>query len=89
MNSRLNRVATFFVLLLSVTAPPARATVLWSMPGPVTVHENGQGTDILGGAVKRTKKEGDALYFKFHVNPLSDVSQEEYFAGFQLFEGDT
>ena len=31
----------------------------------------------------------DVLYFKFHVDPLSDVASEHYFAGFQLFEGDT
>ncbi len=31
----------------------------------------------------------DVLYFKFHVDPLSDVASEPYFAGFQLFEGNT
>ncbi len=48
-----------------------------------------RGKDILGGAVKRNAKDGDALYFKFRVNPLSDVSKEEYYAGFQLYEDDT
>jgi signal transduction histidine kinase len=68
---------------------PARANILWSLPEPVTVHESGMGKDILGGAVRRSARDSDALYFKFRVNPLSDVSKEEYFAGFQLFEGDT
>ena len=44
--------------------------------------------DILGGAVKRNDTASDALYFKFHVDPLSDAASEPYFAGFQLFEGD-
>ena len=70
-------------------SPPARAAILWSLPGPVTVHENGAGKDILGGALKRNAKDSDALYFKFRVNPLSDVSKEEYYAGFQLYEDDT
>lgn len=75
----------FLPVLFSQTA---RAVVLWSLPGPITVHENGAGTDILNGAVKRTIKDSGALYFKFRVNPLSDVAKEEYYAGFQLFEGD-
>ncbi len=45
------------------------------------------GVDILGGAVKRDDSSTDVLYFKFHVDPLSDVASEPYFAGFQLFEG--
>jgi len=67
---------------------PLRAAILWSLPGPVTVHENGAGQDILGGAVKRTLRDSGALYFKFRVNPISDVSKEEYYGGFQLFEDD-
>jgi len=68
---------------------PARAVILWSDLGATLVHETGPGKDILGGAVKRDDTASDALYFKFHVDPLSDVSSEEYSAGFQLFEGDT
>jgi len=66
---------------------PARAAILWSDPGPTLVHENGAGTDILRSAVKRDNTSSDTLYFKFHVDPLSDVSSELYAAGFQLFEG--
>ena len=67
---------------------PARAAILWSDPNPILVHENGTGADILHGAVKRDDTSSDTLYFKFHVDPLSDVSTELYSAGFQLFEGD-
>src|ERR1039458_1171431 len=50
--------------------------------------ETGAGSDILGGALKRDDSSNDTLYFKFHVDALSDVGTEEYFAGFQLYEGD-
>ena len=69
-------------------ATPARAAILWSDPKPKLVHETGPGVDILRGAVKRDDTSSDTLYFKFHVDPLSDVSSEEYSAGFQLFAGD-
>jgi signal transduction histidine kinase len=62
--------------------------MLWSDPDARTVHNTGAGVDILGGAVARTETNNDALYFKFHVDPLSDEASEPYFAGFQLFEGD-
>ncbi|MGH8024794.1 MAG: sensor histidine kinase, partial [Limisphaerales bacterium] len=61
--------------------------ILWQNIGPILAHENGEGTDILHGAVSRDDTASDALYFKFHVNPLSDASIEPYSAGFQLFEG--
>jgi len=61
--------------------------VLWSDLGATLVHETGAGEDILGGALKRDDSASDTLYFKFHVDPLSDVGTEEYFATFQLYEG--
>lgn len=67
---------------------PARAVVLWSELEPVTVNNNGAGTDLLGGAVKRDDSANDTLYFKFHVDPLSDETTEPYFAALELFEGD-
>src|ERR1017187_3867839 len=73
---------------LMALATPARAAILWSDPKPKLVHETGPGVDILRGAVKRDDTSSDTLYFKFHVDPLSDVSSEEYSAGFQLFAGD-
>ena len=67
---------------------PASAVILWNDPDTTLVHENGAGADILGGAVKRDDSANDTLYFKFHVDPLSDTNSEEYFAAFELFEGD-
>ena len=77
------------VCFLLVSAVSASAAILWSDKGGVRVDNNGPGKDILGGALKRGSTASDTLYFKFHVDPLSDVSTEEYFAGFQLYEGDT
>src|ERR1700761_7357256 len=64
---------------------PARATILWSDEGSRGIHEHGVwvGVDVLGGDVKRDDTASDALYFKFHVNPISDVASEPYYAGFQ------
>ena len=82
------RHAWWCAILLLLGAQPARAVLLWSDLGATLVHETGAGVDILGGTVQRDDTAGDTLYFKFHVDPLSDLSMEEYFAGFQLFEGD-
>jgi signal transduction histidine kinase len=81
----------FCALLLELAAltMPARGTVLWQEAGPITVCDNGEGTDILHGAVQRDETARDTLYFKFRVNPLSDASREPYLAAFQLFEGHT
>jgi signal transduction histidine kinase len=77
---------SFFVA--AVGAFPARATILWSDAAARVVRNTGAGEDNLGGKVKRDDTASDVLYFKFHVNPISDVASEPYFAGFQLFEGD-
>src|SRR5436309_9973280 len=76
-----------FALVLSALS--TRAEILWSNPRSTLAHETGLGKDILNGAVKRDDTSSGTLYFKFHVDPLSDVSMEEYFAGFQLFENGT
>jgi len=65
------------------------AVTLWSDVGTTLARETGPGRDVLEGAVKRDDTSNDTLYFKFHLNPLSDSTTEEYFAGFELFEGDT
>jgi ligand-binding sensor domain-containing protein/signal transduction histidine kinase len=70
-------------------ATRAGAVILWNDPDTTLAHENGAGTDILGGAVKRDDTANDTLYFKFHVDPLSDKDTEEYFAAFELYDGDT
>ena len=79
----------FSVLIWAVAASPAltRAAVLWSDPGPTLVHENGEGSDLLNGALKRDESSADTLYFKLHVDPLSDASTEEYMAALELYEG--
>ena len=84
------------VIFLIQCAMCARAVILWSDLGATLVHDTGAGSsfvtgsamDILGGAVKADDSSSNALYFKFRVDPLSDASTEEYFAGFELFEGD-
>ena len=75
-----------FVSMLASTNS-SRAVLLWSDLGTTQVHETGPGTDILGGGLRRNDSSTDTLYFKFHVDPISDASTELYFAGFQLFEG--
>ncbi|MGD1088399.1 MAG: sensor histidine kinase [Verrucomicrobiota bacterium] len=80
-----------FALLLVIgdfLAVPVHAVILWHDDDARLVHNTHDGFDILGGAVKRDDKASDALYFRFHVDPISDVYSEPYFAGLQLFEGD-
>lgn len=74
------------LLLFGVTSVPA--VILWSDPGSLLISDNGAGRDILEGAVKRDDSANDTLYFKFHVDPQSDSTTEEYFAAFELYEGD-
>jgi signal transduction histidine kinase len=75
-----------WLLVLMTPLSPARATILWSDPGSRVIHATPDGTDILGGKVKRDDKASDALYFKFRVDPLSDPADEPYYALFQLVE---
>src|SRR6267142_6983279 len=65
---------------------PARAVILWSDLRAIPAYETGPGSDLLRGAVKRDETSNDTLYFRFHVNPLSDGSTEEYFAALELYE---
>src|SRR5579862_257208 len=74
------------LLWLAVLTTPAHAAILWSDPGSRVIHSTPDGTDILGGKVKRDDKASDALYFKFRVDPLSDPADEPYYALFQLVE---
>jgi signal transduction histidine kinase len=84
---RFNRI--FPVALLAALLPlmPAHGKILWSDPGARVVHNTGVGVDILGGKVKRDGKASDELFFRVHVDPISDVLSEHYMAGMQLFEG--
>ena len=76
-------VVWFWVALLA----DSRAAALWSDLSPTLVRENGEGTDILNGALKRDDSSTETLYFRLHVDPLSDASTEEYLAAFELYEG--
>ena len=89
--SPMTRPALCFALLAlaAVICPPAQAKILWSEPASRVIHATPEGTDILGGAVKRDDTASDALFFKFHVDPLSDVANEPYLALFQLCVGKT
>jgi signal transduction histidine kinase len=80
------RAAIIFALLFcaAIFCSPARAVILWSdLPSRVI-----QTTPmvVLDGQVKRDDKANDALYFKVHVDPLSDPADEPYFALFQLVQ---
>ncbi|HEY3860317.1 MAG TPA: two-component regulator propeller domain-containing protein [Verrucomicrobiae bacterium] len=75
--------------LLVLTSVPCLGDIIWSDLGTTLARETGNGADILGGAVKRDATAGDTLYFKFHVNPISDAGTEPYFAAFELYEGDS
>ena len=79
-------IVCFAIVLLCSSA---RAATLWNDLGATLAHDTGDGQDILGGVVKRDDTSADTLYFKFHVDPLSDVNTEEYFAGLELFDGET
>ncbi len=78
----------FLALFLSLN-PQAKAVILWSDLGYSLAHETGDGVDILGGALHEDGVSTNTLYFKFRVDPLSDVGVEPYFAAFQFYEGNT
>ena len=87
----MTRCLAFFALLMLVVSCPrlARGDVLWSDPASRVIHATPEGSDILNGAVKRDDTASDVLYFKFHVDPLSDAASEPYYALFQLSENGT
>ena len=82
------RLIAAVALLLLLCAQSSPAVILWSDPGATLILDNGPGRDILEGAVKRDDSANDTLYFKFHVDPQSDSTTEEYFAAFELYEGE-
>src|SRR5436190_13443344 len=88
MLSSHRRAILSMVAWLALALIPASAVTLWSDLGATLVRDSGSGADILRGAVQRDESSTDTLYFKFHIDPLSDVSTEEYFAAFQLYEGE-
>jgi signal transduction histidine kinase len=74
------------VLMQAAWPMPIQADILWSDPGSRVIHATPEGTDILGGKIKRDDKANDVLYFRFRVDPLSDPADEPYYALFQLVE---
>lgn len=79
------------LLLIGLTAGfPASAAVLWSHPEPVLVRDNGQGEDILRGAIKpQTASSAGTLYFRIKVDPIADTATKwvkQFEAGFMLVE---
>jgi signal transduction histidine kinase len=82
---RLLLIGVFWAMAVTI----GHAEVLWSDPDPRVIHQTPDGADILGGAVQRDDTASDALFFKFRIDPLSDVASEEYYALFQLFEGES
>jgi signal transduction histidine kinase len=83
----LRSVTILALIILTITsARNVRGDILWSDPASRVIHATPDGMDILGGKVRRDTKASDALYFKFHVDPLSDAANEPYYALFQLVE---
>lgn len=74
--------------LLFVGGLKIPAAILWSDHDPRVIHKTPDGNNVLGGALHRDDTANDALFFKFQVDPTSDLASEPYFAGFQLYEGD-
>lgn len=75
------------VVLLLVTAGltinSASASLLWSDNGSYAINES---STTLSTGVTRTDSSTDTLYFRFRVDPTSDWTTENYFAGFQLYQ---
>ncbi len=75
-------------LLLLLMALPAHGTVLWSHPGTIVVCNNGEGEDILHGAIKpRDSNSSGTLYFRIRVDPIADTAAKvikPFEAGFML-----
>jgi signal transduction histidine kinase len=80
--------ATLGFLLWLAFVQTTGAMILWSDPDARVIHNTPAGSDLIGGKVFRDDKASDALYFKFHVDPLSDAATENYYAVFQLYQGD-
>lgn len=68
----------------------AKGAVLWSHPETVLVCSNGQGEDILRGALKpQDANSSGTLYFRMMVDPIADTAAKMiggFEAGFMLVE---
>jgi len=55
----------------------AHATILWSQPGTILVHDNNDGEDILHGAIApQGANSSRTLYLKLRIDPYSDAATE-------------
>lgn len=88
----LNRRGWHWLLaMLFLTAiPDLKGAVLWSHPQMVQVCDNGQGEDILHGAIQpMTSNSAGTLYLRVMVDPLADTLAKwikQFEAGFMLVE---
>ncbi|MDB6068517.1 MAG: Integral rane sensor signal transduction histidine kinase [Pedosphaera sp.] len=75
---------------LLICSLSAQASILWSSPGTTLVCNNGQGEDILHGAIKpQDSNSTSTLYFRFRVDPVADSATKSiapYDGGFVFFE---
>ncbi|MGC3958358.1 MAG: hypothetical protein QM813_10580 [Verrucomicrobiota bacterium] len=78
------------MVLIGCGTNVATGTVLWSHPEEVLVRDNGQGEDILRGAIKpHNQNSAGTLYFRIKVDPISDTVTKwikRFEAGFMLVE---
>ena len=83
-------VALALTLLVCGWGNTLSAAVLWSHPETVWVSNNGQGEDILRGAIKpQTSNSSGTLYFRVKVDPIADTAAKvigNFEAGFMLDE---
>jgi hypothetical protein len=80
-----------FLATLFVISPGwAAAGVLYSYAGPTVFNETGEGTNLPGMTLSRAAAATDTLYFRYTViNPASNITNENYYAGMNLYEGTT
>lgn len=87
------RVAAGCLLAGWIVCLPAGAAILWQRPQETLVRDNGNGEDVLRGAVKpQDDTSSGTLYFKFRVDPRTDILEEAatkkfYLAGMVLCQG--
>jgi len=83
-------ISLLLTMLLLGGPKVAQGAVLWSHPDPVVVCDNGQGEDILHGAIKpQTINSSGTLYFRILADPMSDTAAKmikTFEAGFMLVE---
>ena len=77
----------FVVVALIASAIASHAAIIWNDAASRVIRRTPVGSDILGGKLARDDTASDALYFTFHVDPLSDAGMEPYYALLQLYEG--